>query len=305
MFTLKNDKLEVHLSSFGARIVGVIMDGVDLTQGGGTEEQLLAGDWTAGAVCGRHAGRISHARFKLDGKEYELTPNMGEHQLHGGPKNFGNQHWKPEEISNGVRFSFSSPDGDQGFPGAVEATAIYSLNGSVLSLDLAATSSKPTVINLTNHGYWNLAGGGDALGHEMQINGDHYLPLNEILLPSGEIADVTGTRWDFRKLRKVGEPYDNCWQVTGKRGELRQGLILRDPVSGRRMEVWATDAAMQMYTAIHWDGTMPGKHGPLPKHSAIAIEPQNFPDASSHPNFPSAILRPGENYSHRMEWRFS
>lgn len=305
MLDLKSDSLHVRLMPFGARLAGVIMDGVDLIHGGGSKEQLLAGDWTAGAVCGRHAGRITNARFQLDGVTHALVANMGVHQLHGGPQNFGNQDWRHEQSGNRVKFSFSSPDGDQGFPGAVEASATYELQGPVLSLELEATTTKATVINLTNHAYWNLAGGGDALGHEMQINGDHYLPLNELLLPSGEIAPVAGTRWDFRKLRRVGEPYDNCWQLTGARGSLRQGLVLRDPASGRRMEVWSTDAGMQMYTAIHWNETMPGKTGPLKQHTAIAIEPQNFPDAINHANFPSAVLRPGETYRHRMEWRFS
>ena len=305
MLELKSDVLCIRLMPFGARLVSVIMDGVDLVQGGSTVEQLQAGDWTAGAVCGRHAGRITKAAFKLDGVEHQLVPNMGVHQLHGGPQNFGNQDWRAEERGNAVKFTFSSPDGDQGFPGAVEATATYELRGAVLSLDLEATTTKPTVINLTNHAYWNLAGGGDALGHEMQINGDAYLPLNELLLPSGEVAPVAGTRWDFRKLRRVGDAYDNCWQLTGARGTLRQGLVLRDPASRRRMEVWSTDAAMQMYTAIHWNEAMPGKHGPLKQHTAIAIEPQNFPDAINHANFPSAVLRPGEVYRHRMEWRFT
>lgn len=305
MLTLKSDRLEVRLSSFGARLVGVIMDGVDLTQGGGSEGQLLAGDWTAGAVCGRHAGRISGARFTLDGLEHKLVANMGEHQLHGGPVNFGNQHWRVEENAGSVRFSFSSPDGDQGFPGAVEATATYSIKGPVLALALEARTTKPTIINLTNHAYWNLAGGGDALGHEMQINGDSYVPLNDLLLPSGEISPVAGTRWDFRQLRPVTTAYDNCWQVAGERGTLRQALVLRDPVSGRRMEVWATEAGVQMYTAIHWNETMPSKHGPLRQHGAIAIEPQNFPDAANHQAFPSAVLRPGEVYRNTMEWRFS
>jgi aldose 1-epimerase len=302
---LQSETLRVRLMPFGARLVSVIMDGVDLVQGGGTVEQLQAGDWTAGAVCGRHAGRITNAAFVLDGFEHKLVPNMGVHQLHGGANNFGNQDWRFEQQGNAVKFLFSSPDGDQGFPGAVEASATYELKGSVLSLDLEAATTKPTVINLTNHAYWNLAGGGNAFGHEMQINGDHYLPLNELLLPSGEIAAVAGTRWDFCKLRRIGEPYDNCWQLTGKRGTLRQGLVLRDPKSRRRMEVWTTDAGMQMYTAIHWNEGMPGKHGPLKQHTAIAIEPQNFPDAINHENFPSAVLRPGEVYRHRMEWRFS
>lgn len=304
MLTLKSQDLEVRLMPWGARLLSVVMDGVDLMQGGGTVAQLQAGDWTAGAVCGRHAGRISNARFVLDGTEYKLAANAGKHQLHGGPQNFGNQDWDVAHDGNKASFSFSSPDGDQGYPGAVEATAVYELNGAVLSLDLAATTTKPTVINLTNHGYWNLSGGGDALGHEMQINADAYLPLNELLMPSGEITPVAGTRWDFRKLRRIGEAYDNCWRLTGERGALRQGLVLRDPASGRRMEVWATNAGMQMYTANYWTQAWPGRNGPLQQHSAIAIEPQNFPDAINHANFPSAVLRPGEAYRHRIEWRF-
>ncbi len=304
MLKLKSSDLEVRLIPFGARLTSVIMDGVDMVMGGETEAQVMAGDWTTGITCGRHAGRITNARFTLDGKTYKLTPNMGEHQLHGGPENFGNQNWNVEEGKDFVRFTFSSPDGDQGFPGAVEASATYALKGSVLSLELEATTTKPTVVNLTNHGYWNLAGGGDALGHEMQIPGNDYLPLNDLLLPLGDIAPVEGTRFDFRKLRKVAEPYDNCWVLDGERGEMKLGLVLRDPVSKRRMEVWATECGMQMYTAIHWDGKMPGKNGPLQKHSAIAIEPQNFPDAINHVNFPSPVLRPGETYRHRIEWRF-
>jgi aldose 1-epimerase len=302
---LSSRELQVSFSTLGARLMSVVFDGHDCLAGGGSEEQLLAGDWTAGAVCGRFAGRITKARIVIDGVEHKLVANMGEHQLHGGPDNFGIRHWSAEKQGDAIRFAISSPDGDQGFPGKLEATAAYTLNDNVLSLDLEARTTRPTVINLTNHAYWNLSEGGNAFDHEMQIDGHAFLPLDNLLLPSGEIRKVDGTRWDFRKLRKVGEPYDNCWVLDGMRGEMKRGLTLRDPLSGRTMEVWTSECGMQMYTAIHWNESMPGRTGPLKQYQAIAIEPQNFPDAPTHAHFPSAVLRPGEIYRNRIEWRFS
>jgi len=303
---LKSDSLRVTFSPLGARLVSVFFDGADMLAGGGTDEQVMAGDWTAGAVCGRVAGRISNARFRLNGTEYKLVANMGEHQLHGGPDNFAIRRWNVQSTDEAVRFTLHSPDGDQGFPGALEVAATYSLSGTVLALDFEARTTRPTVLNLTNHAYWNLAGGArNAFDHEMEIAAQSYLPLDNLLLPSGEIRSLAGSRWDFRKTRKVGEFYDNCWVIDGARGRLRHGLTLRDPVSGHRMEVWGTEAGMQMYTAFHWNEDMPGRSGPLQQYAAIAIEPQNFPDAPNHANFPSPVLRPGEIYAHRIEWRFS
>jgi aldose 1-epimerase len=306
MLALGTDKIRARFTTLGARLVALDFAGADLVMGGGTDEDILKGDWTTGAIAGRIAGRITNSRINIDGTEYPLVPNMGAHQLHGGPDNFSVRHWNVQQADDHIRFSLHSPDGDQGYPGSLEVTATYAVSGAILSLDVEARTTKPTVINLTNHAYWNMSGGErGAFDHEMQIPGSKYLPLNELLLPSGELRDVAGTRWDFRELRKVGGVYDNCWVLDGPRGTLRHGLTLRDPVSGRRMEVWTTEAGMQMYTAEHWDGVFPGKAGPLQQYAAIAIEPQNFPDAPTHPNFPSAVLRAGEVYRHRMEWRFS
>ncbi|WP_373503606.1 aldose epimerase family protein [Aestuariivirga sp.] len=306
MLELKSDTLHVTFSDLGARLMSVVMDGVDLVAGGGTDEQLLAGDWTAGAVIGRIAGRITNARFTLDGTEHKLIPNMGEHQLHGGPDNFGVRRWNVQTTDKSICFSIHSPDGDQGYPGAVDASATYALDGNTLVLDLEARTTKPTVINLTNHAYWNLSGGTrNAFDHEMMIDAESYLPLNDLLLPSGEIRSVAGLPQDFRTRKKVGGFFDNCWVLNGKRGDLKHGLTLRDPVSGRQMDVWTTEAGMQMYTAFHWNEGMPGRNGPLKQYAAIAIEPQNFPDAPNHSNFPSAVLLPGEVYRNRIECRFS
>lgn len=306
MLALGTDRIRARFTTLGARLVALDFAGADVIMGGGTDEDILAGDWTTGAIAGRIAGRITNARINIDGVEYPLVKNFGEHQLHGGPDNFSVRHWDVQQADDHVRFSLSSPDGDQGYPGSLDVSATYAVKGATLSLDFEARTSKPTVINLTNHAYWNMSGGErNAFDHEMQILGSKYLPLSELLLPSGELRDVTGTRWDFRTLRKVGGVYDNCWVLDGPRGQLRHGLTLKDPVSGRTMEVWTTEAGMQMYTAEHWNPGFPGKTGPLQQYAAIAIEPQNFPDAPSHPNFPSAVLRPGEVYRHRMEWRFS
>ena len=305
MLALGTDKIRARFTTLGARLVALDFAGADVVMGGGTDADILAGDWTTGAIAGRIAGRITNSRINIDGTEYPLVPNMGAHQLHGGPDNFSVRHWDVQQADDHIRFSLSSPDGDQGYPGSLDVTATYAVSGATLSLDFEARTSKRTVINLTNHAYWNMSGGErNAFDHEMQILGSKYLPLNELLLPSGELRDVTGTRWDFRELRKVGGVYDNCWVLDGARGTLKPGLTLKDPLSGRRMEVWTTEAGMQMYTAEHWSEAFAGKSGALKQYGAIAIEPQNFPDAPSHPNFPSALLRPGETYRQRMEWRF-
>jgi aldose 1-epimerase len=306
MLELRSESIRARFTTLGARLVALDFAGADLLAGGGTDADFLAGDWTAGAVIGRVAGRISGARIAIDGMSYPLAANLGADQLHGGPDNFAVRHWTVQSTEHSLCFGLQSPDGDQGYPGALQVSATYALNGTTLSLDLEARTTRPTVLNLTNHAYWNLSGGArSAFDHQMLINGAAYLPLNAALLPSGEIRDVTGSRWDFRQLRVLGGVYDNCWVLDGPRGRMKHGLTLRDPVSGRSMEVWTTEAGMQMYTAEHWTESFPGKTGPLRSYAAIAIEPQNFPDAPNHPGFPTAVLRPGDTYRHRIEWRFS
>ncbi len=305
MLELTSKEISAGFSTLGARLLSLRFAGVELLAGGGSNEECLAGDWTAGAICGRVAGRISSARFSLDGISYQLAANMGAHQLHGGPDNFAVRHWTARRTEDSLRFELHSPDGDQGYPGALDASATYTLAANVLRLDLEARVTIPTVVNLTNHAYWNLSGGSrDAFSHELLVDGAHFLPLDELLLPTGEIRAVEGTRWDFRKARMVREAYDNFWVLAGMRGTMRRALVLRDPVSGRRMEVWTTEAGVQVYTANHWSSGMAGRQGPLASHAAIAIEPQNFPNAPNCPGFPSAVLRPGETYLNRIEWRF-
>ena len=305
MLELRSKSLRAVFIPYGARLVSLFVGDTDVVMGADNKADLEAGEVYAGALCGRIAGRITNARFTLDGKTYALAPNMEGHQLHGGPDNFATRHWKAEPDQNSVRFILHSPDGDQGYPGALDASATYALQGNVLSLDLEARTTKPTVINLTNHAYWNMAGKGSGLDQLAEINAHSYLPLDELKLPGGDILKVDGYPLGFPQGAGVGGSYDNAFILNGRRGEMKRAIRLSDPDSGRAMEVFCTEGCLQLYTADHWGPEMPGKYGPLARHGAIALEPQNYPDAPSHPNFPSSVLRPGETYRHRIEWRFA
>jgi aldose 1-epimerase len=307
MLQLKSSSTTVTLHPKGARLVSCVVDGMETVFGNIVENEVLKGDLYSGVLCGRHAGRITNASFPLDGKTINVTPNMGIHQLHGGPDSFATRNWDYIRDANRITFMLESPDGDQGFPGSLSVKAVYALDGNTLSLVITARTTKPTVCNLTNHAYWNMAGGGSVLGHELMIPAQKFFPLNELLLPLGEIKDVANSRWDFRKARAIGEDYDNAYLLDGKRGDMKRAMTMRDPASRRTLDVWTSEAVLQMYTAIHWngDGMALGQKGALNRAEAFAIEPQNVADAPNHPNFPSSILRPGEIYQNRMEWRFS
>ena len=307
MLLLKSDTTTVTLHPKGARLVSCVFDGVETVFGNVVENEVLKGDLYSGVLCGRHAGRITNASFPLDGEIINVTPNMGVHQLHGGPDSFATRNWVYIRDANRITFMLESPDGDQGFPGSLSVKAVYALDGNTLSLVITARTTKPTVCNLTNHAYWNMAGGGSILGHELMIPAQKFFPLNELLLPLGEIKDVADTRWDFRKARTIGEDYDNAYLLDGQRGDMKRAMTMRDPASRRTLDVWTSEGVLQMYTAIHWngDGTALGPKGALNHAEAFAIEPQNVADAPNHANFPSSILRPGEIYRNHMEWRFS
>ena len=310
LHTIKSSALKATFSDFGTRLLALEVDGVDVVLGTSLNEaEREMWDPYAGATLGRHAGRITDSKFTLDGLEYPLVPNRDDYQLHGGPKGFGNSIWTSKVGASEIEFTLLSPDGDQGFPGELHAKAIYGVKENMLWAELTATTSKPTIINLTNHAYWNLvgptAGKDSAFAHEVMINASHTLVTNQHLLPTGEMASVKGTRFDFRKPRIVAEAYDDCFCLDGTRGEMKHAATLRDPVSGRRLEMWTAECATQFYTAIHWDNTLPGKGKPLAQHQAVALEAQNVPDAPNHANFPSSVLRPGTQYRNRIEWRFS
>lgn len=304
MITLSSPGLTVSLHPMGARIASCVVDGVETAFGSGPESAIMAGDIFAGAICGRHAGRISNASVPLDGERVQLKANAGPHQLHGGDTGFHARRWDWLRDGNRVTFYLNAADDEEGYPGNLDAKAIYTLVGHTLALTLEARTTRATVCNLTNHAYWNLAGGGSVLQHDLQVMGDRYFPLDDLLLPLGKLEPTAGTRFDFRESRAIRDDHDFCTKLSGPRGAMKHGLTLRDPGSGRRMEVWTTEGCMQTYTAIHWQPQMTGQMGPLHQSHALAIEPQNVADAPNNPAFPSSILRPGEFYRNHMEWRF-
>lgn len=276
-----------------------------------------------GAIVGRYANRIAGGRFSLDGHTYQLPVNEGPNTLHGGPKNFGTRLWRVEG-SDATRLALArrSPDGEEGFPGNLDVRVTYSLpaNG-VLRLDYAAVTDRPTILNLTNHSYFNLAGegAGSVLGHSVQIEADAFAPTDATQIPTGEIRPVAGTPFDFRAPHpleariRTGEPqlayakgYDHTFALRGPAGTLRPAATCIDPGSGRRLDVWTTQPALQLYSGNNLDGTLIGPSGRIYRSGdGVCFETQNFPDAPNHPNFPSAVLRPGETFAAATEFRFS
>ncbi|MEU3334744.1 aldose epimerase family protein [Streptomyces sp. NPDC002144] len=241
-----------------------------------------------GALIGRYANRIAGARFPLDGVTYALEPNNAPNSLHGGEHGFDKRVWDALPVEHGVRLTRVSPHGEEGFPGRLEVSATYTLeaDGS-LRIGYEAVTDAPTIVNLTNHSYWNLAGSGSASGHELRIDASRYTPVDADLIPTGELADVTGTRFDFRQARKVGPGYDHNFVLVGGVTQTpREVAELHDPASGRVLTVRTTEPGLQLYTADH----LPE---PFTPGDGVALETQHFPDSPNRPDFPSTVLRPG------------
>ncbi len=305
MLELKSSSITAHIHPLGGRLVSCVFDGQETTFGAGSDSNPDDGDLYSGVLCGRHAGRITGAVFPLDGQQIQLSKNHGPNHLHGGFASFAHRVWAHKQDGNCIELKLHSPDGDEGYPGALDVKAVYELRGNVLSLDFTATTSKPTLCNLTNHAYWNMAASDTVLDHELQVYGSKYFPLDDAMLPLGEIAEVADTRMDFRTLRPIAGDYDNAFLLDGKLGEMKPALRLRDPQSKRTLDVFTTERCVQIYTAWHWEPSVVSRSGPIQRSQAFAIEPQNVADAPNHPKFPPSILRPGEIYRNRMEWRFS
>lgn len=275
-----------------------------------------------GAVVGRSAGRIAGATFELDGRRVRLTANDAGNHLHGGARGFGKVIWRARTFEDasgaGVVLTHTSPDGDEGYPGAVDVRVTYTLSAdNVLSVEYHAVTDRPTVVNLTQHSYFNLAGMGDVLGHELEVRASAYTPLGADLIPTGVLALVEGTPLDFRAPHRIGERidaddaqlrigagYDHNFALDGAAGTLRPAARLADPASGRALEVATTEPGMQLYTGNYLDATGKGgrRYGP---RAGVCLETQHYPDAPNQPGFPSTILRPGEAYRSRTEFRFS
>jgi aldose 1-epimerase len=280
-----------------------------------------------GAVVGRYGNRIARARFTLGGVVYNLTPNNGENTLHGGPKGFYKVLWQGQKVTSregqAVQLNYLSPDGEEGYPGNLSAEVIYTLTDrNELKIEYRATTDKETVVNLTNHSYFNLSGQGkgDILLHEVLIDADRFTPVDAALIPTGELRPVRETPFDFTKFTaigariaqhdpqlKIGKGYDHNWVLnSGGKGSLSLAARVYEPKTGRVLEVWTTEPGLQFYTGNFLDGTIRGKDGNVyQQRYGFCLETQHFPDSPNQPQFPSTVLKPGQEYRSTTIFKFS
>ncbi|TWU48254.1 aldose epimerase family protein [Rubripirellula reticaptiva] len=279
----------------------------------------LSGHPYFGSSVGRFCNRIEHGKFAIDGVDYQVTLNAGKHHLHGGKKGFTYKTWDSATYQTddavGVKFNLTSPDGEEGYPGTVDATVDYQWNDdNELTIDFAATTDAATHINMTNHSYWNLggAGSGSAMDHVAVIEADEILDVDEDLIPTGTINSVDGTVFDFRTSRSFGERvdtlaatkgYDHCYVVRGTTGQMRRAATVSDPKTGRVLEIETTQPGMQLYTANHLPGT--DKSAGAGMHEAFCLETQHYPNTPNRPAFPTTLLKPGSKMRETTVHRFS
>jgi aldose 1-epimerase len=329
-YTLRNASgIEVRLISLGGIITHLRTpdrDGVlaDIVLGLDNVDAYLKQSPYFGAIIGRYGNRIGKARFAIDGTEYPLAANNGPNHLHGGVRGFDKVVWaaEPSESADGHRVTFTrtSPDGEEGYPGALTTKVTYTLtNANALVIEYEATTDKPTHVNLTHHSYFNLAGHnrGDILGHQLSIDAARYTPVDDTLIPTGELAPVEGTPFDFRQATPIGarigqagdqqlvfgKGYDHNWVLNGS--GFRPVARVVEPTSGRTLEVATTEPGLQFYSGNFLDGTITGKEGAVYTHRAgFCLETQHFPDTPNQPAFPSTLLKPGETYRTRTVYTF-
>ena len=326
IFALTNAKgVEARIIEYGGILVSMKVpdrSGAlgDVVLGHDTLADYLADSKTYfGALIGRYANRIGGASFTLDGVKYSLPANDGPNSLHGGGQGFDKRVWKGKELPDGVELSYISKDGEAGYPGTLTSVVSYRLTDAPgLMIHYTATTDKATVVNLTNHSYWNLKGEGDILGNLVTINADQYSPVDSNLIPTGQPLPVLNTPFDFREPTKpgaqirqddiqlkFGHGYDHNWILSNTSG---MGLAARveEPSSGRVMQVYTDQPGIQFYTGNFLDGTVKGKGGKAATfRSALCLESQHFPDSPNKPSFPSTTLKPGEKYDTTTEFRFS
>jgi aldose 1-epimerase len=333
LYTLANDKgMTMSVTDYGGTITSFFapdrtgkMD--DIVLGYDNLDGYVKKSPFFNAIIGRYGNRIGNARFSLAGKEYALPANDGPNCLHGGEKGFDKVVWNSRESRRndavGVEFTYESKDGDQGFPGTLLATVVYWLtNNNEFAIDYTATADKETVVNLTQHNYWNLSGenSGDILGHELTVFAHRYTPVDAVAIPTGELALVKGTPMDFTAPTAVGsrigadfeqltlgKGYDHNWVIDRNTAEsLEPAALLVDRKSGRRMEVFTTEPGIQFYSGNFLDGSITGKKGkPYAIRNGLCLETQHFPDSPNKPRFPSTVLRPGERYKSKTTYKFS
>lgn len=314
LYTLTNELgYEVSIATYGCAITALKAsdrDGVfgDIVLGYETLDDYVRNPRYLGASCiGRHANRIAEGRFSLNGVEYQLGRNNGANHLHGGFHGFDKRVWNATEDGEVLRLSYLSKDGEESYPGNLEAYVDYSLSGNELSIEYRASTDRDTIVNLTNHSYFNLKGGGTILDHELTLHADSFTPVSSDLIPTGEIKSVIGTPMDFRNGRPIGSEveYDHNFVLNDWDGSLRPAARLHEPTTGRVVEILTTQPGIQFYSGKFLDGSLIGKKGvAYEKYTGLCLEPQHFPDAPNHPNFPSTILRPGEQYNQKTVIRF-
>ena len=328
-FTLTNaNGIELKAISYGGIITSLrVPDRAgamgDIVLGFDRLEDYLKDHPFFGAIIGRYGNRIGKAQFSLDGKAFKLAANNGPNHLHGGVKGFDKVLWTAEPVagSNAIAFSRTSPDGEEGYPGALRVRVTYTLTDkNELIVEYRATTDKATPVNLTQHSYFNLAGqaSGDILGHELMLNADRYTPVDDTLIPTGELAPVAGTPFDFRTPTIVGarinndhpqltfgKGYDHNWVLSRKGAGLELAARVREPKTGRTLEIATTEPGIQFYSGNFLDGTLKGKDGAVYKHrTGFCLETQHFPDSPNKPKFPTTTLRPGAEYTTRTVFTF-
>ncbi|HVU07758.1 MAG TPA: aldose epimerase family protein [Verrucomicrobiae bacterium] len=328
IFTLRNQAgMEARIMAYGGIVVSLTAPDrngkfADVVLGYDHFDAYLKNMPYFGALVGRYANRIGGGQFTLGGKTYSLPKNNGQNCLHGGLKGFDKVVWqaKATETANSaaLELAYFSKAGEEEFPGNLSVKAIYTLtHGNELRLDFSATTDAPTVCNLTQHSYYNLAGKGDVLNHELQLHASRFTPADSNLIPTGEIKSVEGTPFDFRKPKKIGaqirdaslkstDGYDHNLVLDKSPDKLELAATVHEPTSGRVMELFSTQPGVQFFTANFFDGSIIGKNNQAyPKHGGFCLEPQHFPDSPNKPQFPSTELQPGQTYRQTIAVRFS
>jgi aldose 1-epimerase len=328
IYTLTSAKgIEARITNYGGIVVSLKTPDksgkmADIVQGFDDLNGYLQDEPYFGAVIGRYANRIGKARFRLDGKEYKLPANDGQNSLHGGKKGFDKHLWTAAVKGSSLELTYVSKDGEEGYPGTLTAKVVYTMesNGD-LKLDYSATTDEDTVVNLTNHTYFNLKGQGSGtiLDHELTLFASNYTPIDSGLIPTGELVPVKGTPFDFLTAHKIGDRieaaveqlklgkgYDHNWVLDAKSGSLAKAAEVHEATGGRVLEVWTNQPGIQFYTGNFLDGTIKGKGGKVyGRRAALCLETQHFPDSPNQPKFPSVVLKPGQNYHTTTIWKFS